>query len=140
MKEIDFDTKTNTWERKKKLETSLRGTRKDIRTNEEGIKRLKTGLESLKTEIEEEVNWKMKPDVENTRRRINRSIREIEDILEEKTPMASNLDMGNNRLLNLPPPGDPKESTENYIDPVIVNMYMASWRRTGKRWMKDIWK
>ena len=40
MEEIDFDTKTNTSERKK-LETSLRVASRDIRTNEEGIKVLK---------------------------------------------------------------------------------------------------
>ena len=40
MEEIDFDTKTDTSERKK-LETSLRDASRHIRTNEEGIERLK---------------------------------------------------------------------------------------------------
>ena len=83
-------------------------TYKDIRTNKESIKSLKTELESFKTEIDEEVNGKMKPGIENKIRRINRSIRKIEDILEGKTPMTSNLDMGNKRILNLPPPKRPK--------------------------------
>ena len=50
---------------------------------------------------------KMKPDIENKIRRLNRSIKKIEDILEGKTSMTSDLDMGNKRILNLPPPRDP---------------------------------
>ena len=57
IEEIDFDTKTNTSERKL-LETALRLVSRNIRTNEEGIESLKTELESLKTEMEEEVNEK----------------------------------------------------------------------------------
>ena len=88
-----------------------------IRTNEEGIKGLKTELESLKTEINKEVNGEMIPNIENKIRRINRSIGKIED---GETPMTSNLDMGNKRILNLPPPRNPEESTETYNDPVTV--------------------
>ena len=62
----------------------------------------------------------VKPDIENKIRRIKQSIRKIEDILEGKTPMASNFDMCNNRILNLPHPRDPEERTENYNDHVIV--------------------
>ena len=50
----------------------------------------------------------------------NRSIKKIEDILEGKTAITSDLDMGNKRILNLPPPRDPEKSTENYNDPVTV--------------------
>ena len=89
-----------------------------IRTNEEGIKGLKTELESLKTEINGEVNGEMIPNIGNKIRRINRSIGKIED--EGETPMTSNLDMGNKRILNLPPPRDSEESTETYNDPVTV--------------------
>ena len=62
----------------------------------------------------------MKPDIEIKIRRINRSIGKIEHILEGKTSMASNLDMGNSRLLNFPPPRDPEESTENHNNPVTI--------------------
>ena len=43
-----------------------------------------------------------------------------EDILEGNTPMASYLDMGNKRILNLPRPRDPEKSTEDYSNPVTV--------------------
>ena len=117
MEEIDSNTKTNTSERKK-FETPLRVARRNIRTKEEGIDSLKTELDSFKTEIEEEVNGKMKPDIENKIRRISRSIKKIEDIHEGKTSIT--YDMGNKRILNLPPPRDPEKSTENYNDPVTV--------------------
>ena len=77
-----------------KLETPLRAASRDIRTNKEGINNLKTVLESLKTEKEEAVNGKMKRDMENKIRRINRPVKKIEDILEGKPPMTSDLDMG----------------------------------------------
>ena len=120
MEEIDVDTKKRILRKKTKSETCLRVASKGINTNEERIKSLKTELESLKTEMEEEVKGKMKPDLENKIRRLNRSIRKIEDILERKTPLASNLDMGNKTILNLPSRRDPKENTENYNDPLIV--------------------
>ena len=47
MKKIDFDTKTNTSERKI-LQTSLRGVSRHIRVYEEGIKCLKSELEVLR--------------------------------------------------------------------------------------------
>ena len=119
MEEIDFDTKTNTSEREK-LETFLRVASRNIRRNEEGIEGLKTELESLKTEMVEEVNGKMKPDIENRIRRLKWSIRKIEAILEGETSMTSDLDLGNKRIFNLPPPRDPEEITENYNDPVTV--------------------
>lgn len=34
--------------------------------------------------------------------------------------MTSNLDMGNNRIINVPRPRDPEESDENHHDPVTV--------------------
>ena len=61
----------------------------------------------------------MKPDIENRIRRLKWS-RKKEDILEGKTSMISDLDMSNKRILNLPPPKDPEDSTENYNDPVTV--------------------
>ena len=53
--------------------------------------------------------------------------------------MASDLDMGNKRILNLPPPKDPKESTENYNDFVTDNLYDLMkdiGEKTDKRYLK----
>ena len=82
--------------------------------------------------MEEEVNGKMKPDIENKIRSINRSVRKIKDLLERKTPMASDLDMGNKRILNLPPPRDPIENTENYNDPVTVKYLQYNLNGSNK--------
>ena len=83
--------------------------------------------------MEEELNGKMKPAIENKIRRINRSIKKIEEILEGKTSITSDLDMGNKRILNLPPPRDPEESTHNYNDPVTVKyLYDAMKDIAGK--------
>ena len=49
--------------------------------------------------MEEEVNGKMKSDIENKIRRINQSVGKIEDILEGKTPMTSDLDIGKKEYL-----------------------------------------
>ena len=106
---------------------------RNIRTNEDGIESLKTELESLKTGMEEEINGKMKPDIENRIRRLKWSIRKTEDILGGKTSMTSDLDMGNKRILKLPPPRDPEESTENYNDPVTVKYLYDAFRTSRER-------
>lgn len=92
---------------------------------------MKNNLQSLKTEMDRmqgEVNGKMKLNTENKIRRIHRSIKKVEGILEGKTKMASNLDMGNNRILDVPHPKIPKENKEYDIDIVTTKVlydYMA---------------
>ena len=110
-------------QKERKVETSLQVASRGIRTNEEGIKSLKKNeLESLKTEMEEEVNEKMKPDIENKITIINRSIKKIKG----KTPMTSDLDMGNKRILNLPPPRDQKKVQKITMILLLSNIYMTS--------------
>ena len=54
-------------------------------------------------------------------------------VFEGKTSITSDLDMGNKRILNLPPPRNPEESTENYNDPVTVKyLYDAMKDIVGK--------
>ena len=52
--------------------------------------------------------------------------------------MTSDLDMGNKRILNLPPPRDPEESTENYNDPVTVKYLYDALRTSQEKLTKDL--
>ena len=75
----------------------------------------------------------MKPVIENTIRRINRSINKIEDILEGKTATASELDKGNKRVLNLPSPRDPEENMENHNDSVTAKCFYDATKHIGEK-------
>ena len=86
--------------------------------------------------MEEEGNGKTKPDIENKIKIIKQSIRKIEDIFEGKTPVASDFDLGNKRILNSPPPRDPAESAKHHYDPDTAKYLYVLVRDFGKRCTK----